>query len=108
MSHEIEKAAAEAVEAARQSDQLALVLAAVQASQAQQQTLCQHHLAPAPARTGSAAKWVAAGVGGSMFLISVAVSAVAVAVFAVALTVCLLVLRGVWQQVREDRQEHLS
>ncbi|GAA2386952.1 hypothetical protein GCM10010420_07300 [Streptomyces glaucosporus] len=100
---EIEKAAQDAVEAARQSDQYALVLAAMQAAQAQQ--TCRHQ-APAPVRqSGSAGKWVAAGVGGSVFLLAVAVSAVAVAVSAVALTVCLLVLRSVWQDIQREREE---
>ncbi|CAL9403602.1 hypothetical protein SUDANB106_01519 [Streptomyces sp. enrichment culture] len=105
MSHEIEKAAADAVQAAQQSEQYALLLAAVQTAQAQQRPVCQHpHLAPAP-RPSSAGKWVAAGVGGSVFLLAVAVSAVAVAVSAVALTVCLLVLRSVWQDIRADREQ---
>lgn len=102
---DVEKAARDAVEAAQQSEQFALLLAAVQAAQAQQQTPCQHHQAPAPVRQGSAGKWVAAGVGGSVFLLAVAVSAVAVAISAVALTVCLLVLRSVWQEIRADREE---
>ncbi|CAL9478470.1 hypothetical protein SUDANB106_03010 [Streptomyces sp. enrichment culture] len=107
MSHEIEKAAADAVQAAQQSEQYALLLAAVQAAQAQHQP-CQHqHPVPAP-RPSSAGKWVAAGVGGSVFLLAVAVSAVAVAVSAVALTVCLLVLRSVWQEIRADREERRS
>ncbi|MCG3041143.1 hypothetical protein L7D48_11325 [Streptomyces sp. S1A] len=105
MSHEIEKAAADAVQAAQQSEQYALLLAAVQAAQARQQAPCQHaHPVPAP-RPSSAGKWVAAGVGGSVFLLAVAVSAVAVAVSAVALTVCLLVLRSVWQDIRAEREE---
>ncbi|MFP8904797.1 hypothetical protein [Streptomyces atacamensis] len=103
---DVEKAAAEAVQAAQQSEQYALLLAAVQAAQAQQQTPC-HHPAPVP-QSSNAGKWVAAGVGGSIFLLAVAVSAVAVAISAVALTVCLLVLRSVWQQIREDRQERRS
>ncbi|URN12491.1 hypothetical protein LUW77_14930 [Streptomyces radiopugnans] len=48
---------------------------------------------------------MAAGVGGSVFLLAVAVSAVAVAVSAVALTVCLLVLRSVWQDIRREREQ---
>ncbi|MGY1453824.1 hypothetical protein [Streptomyces sp. SS8] len=104
MSHEIEKAAADAVQAAQQSEQYALLLATVQAAQTQQQGRCQYHPAPAP-RPSSAGKWVAAGFGGSVFLLAVAVSAVAVAVSAVALTVCLLVLRSVWQDVQREREE---
>ncbi|MDG9705527.1 hypothetical protein [Streptomyces sp. DH37] len=102
---DVEKAAAEAVQAAQQSEQYALLLAAVQA--AQQRPAC-HHQAPAPVRQGSAGKWVAAGVGGSVLLLALAVSAVAVAISAVALTVCLLVLRNVWQEIRADREERRS
>jgi hypothetical protein len=100
---DIEKAAADAVQAAQQSEQYALLLAAVQTAQAQQQPVCQHQ-APAP-QSSNAGKWVAAGVGGSVFLLAVAVSAVAVAVSAVALTVCLLVLRSVWQDIRAEREQ---
>ncbi|MFP8882554.1 hypothetical protein [Streptomyces mangrovi] len=104
---DIEKAAAEAVQAAQQSEQYALLLAAVQAAQAQQQTPCHHRPVPAP-QSSNTGKWVAAGVGGSVFLLAVAVSAVAVAVSAVALTVCLLVLRSVWQDIRAEREERRS
>jgi cell division protein FtsL len=99
---DVEKAARDAVEAAQQSEQYALLLAAVQA--AQHQPACQHQ-APAPVHQSSAGKWVAAGVGGSVFLLAVAVSAVAVAVSTVALTVCLLVLRSVWQDIRAEREQ---
>lgn len=100
---EIQKASAEAVEAARQGEQFAVILAAVQAAQAQQQPACTHHQAPAPARPSNAGKWVAAGVGASVFLVAFALSAVAVAISAVSLTVCLLILRGVVQDMRRGR-----
>jgi hypothetical protein len=98
---DIEKASADATEAARQSEQYALILAAVQA--AQQPAVCQHQQpVPAPVKaSGGAVKWLAVGMGGSALILSVAVSAVAVAVSAVALTVCLLVLRSVWQDMRK-------
>jgi len=100
---DLNKASAEAVQAAQQSEQYALLLAALQAAQQQP---CQHQ-APAPVQqqSGQAAKWIGIGVGGSVFLLSVAVSAVAVAVSAVALTVCLLVLRSVWQDIQREREE---
>ncbi len=100
---EIEKASTEAVEAARQGEQFALVLAAVQAAQAQQLPACQHHHAAVPTPPSNAGKWVAAGVGGSVFLVAFALSAVAVAISAVSLTVCLLILRGVWTDLRRER-----
>lgn len=94
-----EKAARDAVDAAANTEQLALVMAVLQAQQLTQQP-------PAPpasvVRTsGGAAKWVGIGIGGSVFLLTVAVSAIAVAISAVALTVCLLVLRSVWQDIRK-------
>ncbi|MEW2220019.1 hypothetical protein AB0939_12045 [Streptomyces sp. NPDC006990] len=90
---DIEKASAEAVEAARQSDQLALMLAAVQTAKESQPAPCQHHQAQ---QQGAAGKWVAIGIGGSFLAVSLAVSMVAFAIGAVALTVCLVVLRSVW------------
>lgn len=100
---DIVKASTDATEAAHQSDQFAIALAAVHAAQ-QQQTTCQHHTAPAPATSGgSGVKWLAVGMGGSALLVSVAVSAVAVAVSAVAVTVCLLILRSVLADVRKGR-----
>lgn len=97
MSEDLERATRDAVEAARQGEQFAVMLAAIQAAQVQQP--CQHHPVPAP-RPSNTGKWVAAGVGGSVLLMTVAVSAVAFAISAVSLTVCLLVLRSVWQDMR--------
>lgn len=100
---DIEKASADATEAAQQSDAYALALAMLHTAQQAQQPACQHQR-PAPAKSsGSAVKWLAVGMGGSALILSVAVSAVAVAVSAVALTVCLLVLRSVWQDMRKGR-----
>ncbi|MGY5069375.1 hypothetical protein [Streptomyces griseus] len=98
---DIERASQEAVEAARQSEQFALILAAVTAAQQAQQPPA----APAPVvqASGGAAKWIGIGMGGSVFLVAFALSAVAVAISAVALTVCVLVLRSVWQDVQRGR-----
>ncbi|MFF3338005.1 hypothetical protein [Streptomyces flavidovirens] len=97
---DLNKASAEALEAARQSDQFAVMLAAIQA--VQKQPACQHQ-APVPQSSGSAAKWVGIGAGASVFMIALAVSAVAVAISAVALTVCVLVLRSVWQDIQKGK-----
>ncbi|MFI5803015.1 hypothetical protein [Streptomyces sp. NPDC051561] len=102
MSDDISKASAEAVAAARQSEQFAMMLAAMEAARAVQPPTCQHQ-APAPKSSGSAGKWLAVGVGGSVFMVALALSAVAVAISAVALTVCLLVLRSVWQDIQKGR-----
>lgn len=63
---------------------------------------CQHQ-APVQQSSGGAAKWVGIGIGGSIFLVTVAVSAVAVAISAVALTACLLVLRSMWNDYRKGQ-----
>lgn len=99
----IEKASAEASEAARQGETYAVVLAALQAAQ-HQPPACTHQHAPAPAASGGGGvKWLAVGMGGSALLLSVAVSAVAVAISAVAVTVCLLVLRSLLRDMSKVR-----
>jgi len=99
---DISKASQDAIEAARQSEQYAVILAAVTAAQQPQQhaPACQHQH-PGPRSSGGAAKWLAIGAGGSALLLAVAVSAIAVAISAVALTVCLLVLKSVWTDIRK-------
>ena len=101
----VQVASAYAVAAAQQSEQFAVMLAAVQAAQilqAQQPTPLQQPVAQA-ASSGSAMKWLAIGMGGSALLLAVAVSAVAVAISAVALTICVLILRSVWHDVSKGR-----
>ncbi|WP_405563455.1 hypothetical protein [Streptomyces sp. NBC_01180] len=95
-------AAKDAVEAAYNSEQLALITAVLTAQQLAQQPT---QPAPQPVRqsSGSAGKWIGIGVGGSALLLTIAVSAVAVAISAVALTVCLLVLRSLWTDVRKGK-----
>ena len=99
MSEEVSKAARDAVEAAHNSEQLALIAAVLQAQQ-----LVQRQAPPAPLQSapsgGGAAKWVGIGVGASVLLLTVAISAVAVAISAVALTICVLVLRGLWADMK--------
>ncbi|MFJ5287812.1 hypothetical protein [Streptomyces sp. NPDC088348] len=93
-------AAKEAVEAAHNTEQLALIQAVLAAQQLTRQT------APPPPvdrSSGSAGKWIGIGVGASVFLLTVALSAVAVAISVVSLTVCLLVLRSVWHDIRQGR-----
>ena len=100
---DLEKAARDAVDAQANSEQVAMILAVLQA---QELTRQQHQqpVPPAPVArsSGGAAKWIGIGVGGSVFLLTVAVSAMAVAISAVALTICVLVLRSVWQDIRKD------
>ncbi|WP_411088321.1 hypothetical protein [Streptomyces sp. 061-3] len=97
---DLEKAAKDAVDAEANTDQLALIAALLKVQQLTQQP-------PTPPASvvrssGGAAKWVGIGVGGSVFLLTVAVSAIAVAISAVALTICLLILRSVWQDIRKS------
>lgn len=99
---DLNKASQDAVDAAANSQQLALIAALLQAQQLAQPPVCQHPPA-APRQPSNTSKWVAAGIGGSVLLITVAVSAVAVAISAVALTICLLVLRSVWRDVTKGR-----
>lgn len=66
--------------------------------------VCHHdHTQPPLPQSGSAAKWLAAGVGGSFLALALALSFIAVAIGAVALTVCVVVLRGVWADVSKGR-----
>ncbi|WP_326592813.1 hypothetical protein [Streptomyces brevispora] len=97
---DLEKAAQDAVNAAANSEQLALIAAVLKAQQLTQQPVTPP--TPVAAPSGGAAKWIGIGIGGSALLLAVAVSAVAIAISAVALTVCVLALRSVWQDVRKN------
>ncbi|MDJ1138542.1 hypothetical protein [Streptomyces iconiensis] len=98
---DIEKASKDAVEAARQGEQFAMLLAAVQAAQQTQPAPCQH---PPPPQQGAVGKWVAIGIAGTFLAVGLAVSMVAFAVGAVALTTCVVVLRTVFTDfTREGR-----
>ncbi|WP_331731217.1 hypothetical protein [Streptomyces sp. NBC_00859] len=97
---DIGAAAKEAVEAAHNSEQLALIQAVLAAQQ-----LAQHPqpvTQPVQQSSGGAGKWIGIGVGASVFLLTVALSAVAVAIAVVSLTVCVLVLRSVWHDIRKS------
>lgn len=95
---DIEKASREAVEAARQGEQFALVLAAVKAAQQAQPAPCQHQ--QAPGRPFEARRVVTYTVCGcavaavaSLFFMAFAIGAISVALSA-------LVLWRVWTTVR--------
>ncbi|MEU9581061.1 hypothetical protein [Streptomyces chilikensis] len=103
MSSELEKAARDAVEAADNTRQVELIAAVLAA----QQLLAQQQPAPVPAVTAqSTARWIALGAAGSVAAVSLALSAIAVAVGAVAVTCCLLILRGLWQQHLNQQKEN--
>jgi hypothetical protein len=98
---DISKASADAVEAAKQGEQFAAVLAALQTAAIVQQL---QQPAPQPVvqqHPGSAGKWLAIGVGGSVLLLTVAVAAVAVAVAAVAVALVAVVVYGIYRDIRK-------
>jgi hypothetical protein len=106
---DVSKASAEAVEAARQGEQFAMVLAALQAQQiiqAQQQT----PVPPAPivvqqSGAGQAGKWLAIAVGGSMLMVTVALAAVALAIAAACTALVALVVYGIYRDIRGGRRK---
>jgi len=97
----LEKAARDAVEAADNAEltrQIAAILAAQQLLNQQQPAA-----APAPRQEFDAKKWlVIGGVAVSVGLVG-ALFAVAIAIGAVCATACLIVLRGMWREVRKGR-----
>ncbi|MFK4595737.1 hypothetical protein [Streptomyces pristinaespiralis] len=99
---DIEKAAREAVDAAHNSEQLALIQAVLAAQQLTQQRTCQHP--PAPVQQASNGKWVAVGVAAPFLLITLSISLVAFAICAVSLTICVLVLRGLWADFQKGKK----
>ncbi|MBY8876804.1 hypothetical protein [Actinacidiphila acidipaludis] len=100
---EIGKASAEAVEAARQGDQFAVIVAALQA-----QHIINAQQAPAPpapiviqkSGAGQAGKWLAIAVGGSMLMVTVAFAAVALAIAAACIALVALVVYGIYRDIR--------
>ncbi|MCX4549252.1 hypothetical protein [Streptomyces sp. NBC_01500] len=99
--YDISTAAKDAIEAAHNTQQLAIIQAVLAAQQLTQQQSPTPVPVPVQRSSGGAGKWIAIGAGSSVFLLAFALSAVAVAISAVSLTVCVLVLRAVWQDVRK-------
>jgi len=102
---DLSKASADAVEAARQGEQFAMMLAAIQAAQ----TLHPQQPPPTPAvapqhsstdAAGTAGKWLAIGIGGSMLMITVAFAAVALAIAAACIALVALVVYGIYRDIR--------
>ncbi|WP_433890705.1 hypothetical protein [Streptomyces sp. CA-111067] len=99
---DLAKATADAVEAARQGEQFAVILAAVQAAQVIQ---AQQPAAPPPPPvavhpSGTAGKWLAVAVGGSMLMITVAFAAVALAIASASVALVALVVYGIYRDIR--------
>lgn len=97
MSNPVEEAQSAAAAAALQSDQYALVLAAVQAAQIVQQQphACQHDHQPRP--EFDARKWLVIGGVGSVCALAFALASIAIAVGACCATGCLIVVRSMWR-----------
>jgi hypothetical protein len=106
---DISKASAEALEAARQGEQFAVILAAIQAAQIIQ---AQQPTTPPPpvvvsqqSSAGTAGKWLAIGVGGSMLMITVAFAAVALAIASACVALVALVVYGIYRDIRGGRRK---
>jgi hypothetical protein len=100
---DITKANAEAVQAARQSEQFAVILAAIQAQQiiqAQQQPVPPPPVVVRQSAAGTAGKWLAVAVSGSMLMITVAMAAVALAITAACTALVALVVYGIYRDIR--------
>lgn len=96
------KASQDAIDAAKQGETFAAVLAALQTAAIVQQL--QQPTPPAPVqqqRTGEAGKWLALGVGGSMLMVTVAFAAVALAIAAVSVALVALVIYGIYRDIRK-------
>jgi streptomycin 6-kinase len=94
----VEEAQSAAAAAARQSDQYALVLAAVQAAQIVQQQpqhRCEHD--HQPRAEFDARKWLVIGGVGTVGALAFALASIAIAVGACCATACLIVLRSMWR-----------
>jgi hypothetical protein len=103
---DVVKRAEEAVQQARRDTvSVELVAALLAAQQQAQQPACQHQQQAPAAVPSSAGKWLAVGVAGSFLAVALAVSMVAFAIGAVSLTVCVVVLRSVWQQWQQERKD---
>jgi hypothetical protein len=100
---DITKAAAEAVEAARQGEQFAVILAALQAQQiiqAQQPPVPPPPVVVQQSSAGTAGKWLAIAVSGSMLMVTVAFAAVALAIAAACIALVALVVYGIYRDIR--------
>lgn len=106
MSEELSKAARDALEAADNAEQLKLIAAVLQAQAIAQTSVGQTPMQPPVQRP--VGLYVAAGLGGAVALtflaMAAALLAVAVAVGAVAATVCLLVLKSMFDDYQKGRR----
>jgi hypothetical protein len=102
------KASADAVQAARESEQFHMILAVLQAQEmmrAQQQTPAPPPVVVQQSTAGTAGKWLAIGISGSMLMITVAFAAVALAVAAAAVALVAVVVYGIYRDIRGGRRK---
>ncbi|MFG3266860.1 hypothetical protein [Streptomyces bobili] len=103
-SNALAKAEAAAVEAADNTDVVRIVAAVLAAQQAVQQQAtpapaCQHQHKPGR----SAGEWLALACAVCVGGIGIAFASIAIAIGATCATVCLLILRRVWQDMQKGR-----
>lgn len=104
---DLKRAARDAVDAQANTEQVALVLAVLQAQDIarQQQPTAQP---PASTTPSQLPKYIALGIGGALALTPLAMAAamlaIALGIGAVALTICVLVLRGMWTDAQKTRR----
>jgi hypothetical protein len=99
----LSKASADAVQAAQQGEQFALILATLKAQQiihAQQQPTPPPPVTVQPSTAGTAGKWLAICAGGSMLMITVAFAAVALAIASACIALVALVVYGIYRDIR--------
>lgn len=103
----LDKAEAAVREAAADTEVVRIVAAVLATQQAMTQQQPSPAVQPMPSPRRPVGLYVAAGIGGAVALtflaMAAALLAVAVAVGAVCATVCLLVLRGLWQDMQRRR-----
>lgn len=100
---QIAQAARDAVDAAANTQQVATILAILQAQQLTQNAqphACQHH---APKQEFNAKKWIVIGGVGCVCAFAFALASIAIAIGATCATGCLIVLRSMWRQYMNEK-----
>jgi Na+/proline symporter len=95
---ELNKASQDAIDAAKQGEQFAMMLTAIRAAQAVQPP------APAPVPqqpTNDVGKWVAIAAGGSVFMVAFAFAAVALAIASLCIALVALIVYGIYRDIRK-------
>lgn len=64
--------------------------------------VCQHHTPPRPAPP--VGRYVAAAIGGTFLLLALMISLVLATICAVCLTACLIILRSMWREYQQEKE----